>query len=100
MFASRQRSTGKPTSGPEQLSVPLHELDELEKSNHMLTDKDIFAASCLLKKAFPGISGLEDTVLGSKLQFSVARGDFVQVLHDGNLHWLTVTNILRVHWSK
>ena len=93
VFASRQRSTGKPTSGPEQLSVPLHELDELEKSNHMLTDKDIFAASCLLKKAFPGISGLEDTVLGSKLQFSVARGDFVQVLHDGNLHWLAVTNI-------
>ena len=26
VFASRQRSTGKPTSAPEQLCVPLHEL--------------------------------------------------------------------------
>ena len=47
----------------EDLSHQSHNSNELEKSNHMLTDKDIFGASCLLKKAFPGISGLEDTVI-------------------------------------
>jgi hypothetical protein len=37
--------------------------------------------------------GLEDTVLGPCFNFSIARGEFVQVLHDGALHWVCVSNV-------
>lgn len=43
--------------------------DILKQPNQMLTDTEINAAQILLKKQFPNIPGLQDTVLGSKLQF-------------------------------
>ena len=46
-----------------------------------------------LHNQFPYVDGLEDTVLGPTFQFSIAGGEFVQVLHDGGLHWICVSNI-------
>ena len=54
----------------------------------MLTD--VWAALQLLKKQFPGMAGLQNPVLGAVLQFAVVSGPFVQVLLDGELHWVTV----------
>ena len=36
------------------------------------------------------MAGLQNPILGAVLQFAVASGLFVQVLHDGELHWVTV----------
>lgn len=33
------------------------------------------------------------TLLGPVLQFSMAGSEFVQILHDGQLHWLAASNI-------
>ena len=56
----------------------------------MLTDDHVWAALQLLKKQFPGMAGLQNPVIGAVLQFAVTSGPFVQVLHDGELHWVTV----------
>ncbi len=47
----------------------------------------------LLSKAYPVVSGLQDTTLGSTLSFNIMKEEFVQVLHSGGNHWITVTNI-------
>jgi hypothetical protein len=58
-----------------------------------LTDNVINAMQVLLREANPAVNGLQDTVLGETLAFEVMRGEFVQVLHSGGNHWITVTNI-------
>ena len=47
----------------------------------------------MLKESFPHMEGLQPTILEETLGFSIAMGDFVQVLHVSNSHWLTVANI-------
>ena len=56
----------------------------------MLIDDDIWAALQMLKKQFPEMCGLQNPVLGAVLLFAVASGPFVQILDDGDLHWVTV----------
>ena len=63
------------------------------KNGQMLTDNAINIAQNILHEQYPMTGGLEDTVLGPCLNFSVATGEFVQVLHDGALHWICVSNI-------
>ena len=36
---------------------------------------------------------IEDTVLGPAGNFSIAQGEFIQILHDGGAHWVCVSNI-------
>ena len=38
------------------------------------------------------MSGLQTPVLGTVLQFDVASSPFVQVLHDGDVHWVVVAS--------
>ena len=59
----------------------------------MLNDAVINKAQTLLHEQFPVVGGLEDTTLGPIFMFSVQKGEFVQVLHDGNLHWVCISNI-------
>ena len=59
----------------------------------MLNDAVINKAHTLLYEQFPGVGGLEDTILGPIFMFSVQKGEFVQVLHDGNIHWVCISNI-------
>ena len=59
----------------------------------MLNDAIINKAQMLLHEQFPGVGGLEDTTLGPVRMFSIQKGEFVQVLHDGNIHWVCISNI-------
>ena len=52
----------------------------------------MFAASSMLAKQFPGVSGLQDTLLGPANDFSVVTSPFVQILHNNANHWLTVAS--------
>lgn len=56
-------------------------------------DTIITACQNLLKKQNPHIGGLEPTVLGQCFQFNIQRNEFVQVLHVGGNHWITISNI-------
>ena len=40
---------------------------------------------------FDGINGLQDPLLGQCLSFKVAWNPFIQILHDGQCHWVTVS---------
>ena len=59
----------------------------------MLTDESINLAQNHLYEAFPSISGLQDTAIGATQTFNVGSGNFIQILHDGNLHWVCTSNI-------
>jgi hypothetical protein len=64
----------------------LHMSDkEILEANTDLTDNIINAAHAILRKQYPHIQGLQDTILGQKLQFtSVASNQTsVQILHTG-----------------
>ena len=37
--------------------------------------------------------GLQDTLLGQTLNFKVMGDEFVQVLHSGGNHWVTVSTV-------
>lgn len=69
-----------------------NDLQIIQNPNEMLTDTHINAAQQLLAVQYPNMHGLQDTVLGTKLKFSIET-DFIQVLHDGSLHWITASNI-------
>ena len=46
----------------------------------------------MMKNQFSDVNGLQDLVLGQKLHSNVYRSiPFVQVLHDGKLHWIAVS---------
>ena len=72
----------------------LYESDKecLLKGN-WLTDNIIRATQELIKKAYPGVGGLQSPILGENLTFEIQRGEFVQVLHVRGSYWLVVSNI-------
>lgn len=57
----------------------------------MLSDVEVNAAQVILKIQFPHIPGMQDTLLGSTLAFNVITNEFIQILHDSNLHWLLMS---------
>ena len=74
--------------------LKLHEADKDSLYNgKWLTDNIIDAAQALLRKAYHHIGGLEPVCLGQTLQFTVQRGEFVQILNVSNSHWVTLSNI-------
>ena len=64
----------------------------LTKGN-WLTDDVINAAQNLLKRAYPHVGGLQDTILAETLALDVQEGEFVQVLNMSGCHLITVSNI-------
>ena len=59
--------------------------------NRMLNDNIIQTFQLMLKIQYPDANGLQDPVLGQALSFAVYQTTpFVQVLHDGSLHWLVL----------
>ena len=66
---------------------------EITNGNGMLTDISINIAQNLLHEQVPHVEGLEDTVLGPAGNFSIAEGEFIQIVHDGGAHWVCVSNI-------
>ena len=62
-----------------------------------LTDSIINAVQTLLKKANPLMSGLQSVVLGNTMSFDIEPGEFVQILHNGHGHWLTISTVGNMH---
>ena len=62
-----------------------------------LNDDIINAAQKLLKKANPAVPGLQDVACGLTMNFDVEPGEFVQILHPGQRHWNTISNIGMKH---
>ena len=61
--------------------------------NEMLTDESINLAQNHLHEVFSLISGLQDTAIGATQTFNVVSGNFIQILHDGNLHRVCTSSI-------
>ena len=74
---------------PEELVLTIMEED------YWLTDKHIDHAQWLLSKQFPDSKGLHSVLAFGSKPPKVQKGDkdFVQILHVGGNHWVTVTNI-------
>ena len=61
-------------------------------NQEMLTDNAIHVFQNMIKKQNTDVNGLQDPVLGETLNFSVYQSiPFVQVLHDGRLHWVAIS---------
>ncbi|CAB4017793.1 Hypothetical predicted protein [Paramuricea clavata] len=54
----------------------------------MLTDMSINCAQNILHETVPSIAGLDETTIGLKLLFTAQKQEFVQILHDGCIHWI------------
>ena len=60
--------------------------------NRMLNGNIIQMFQQMLKIQYPDANGLQDPVLGQALKFAVYQTTpFVQVLHDGSLHWIAIS---------
>ena len=69
------------------------ERDILISPAEWLSDPIINAAQLLLKKE-SGLLDFQETSLGMMLAYyDVLRGGFIQILHDGFGHWLTINTI-------
>ena len=58
-----------------------------------LSDKLINAGQVLIRRHSSQVLGFQDVALGHTLGFDVYKGEFVQVLHTGRGHWVTVSTI-------
>lgn len=58
-----------------------------------INDSLVNASQELLKKQFPDLCGLQDTAMGYIMNYKIAAGEFIQILHPVNNHWLIVANI-------
>ena len=78
---------------------------KLISNNRMLTDTIINAAQNIIHLQHPSIAGLQDTLLGQSFHSKDAKDQqifrfkelpdqpSVQVLYDGNIHWLAICPI-------
>ena len=52
----------------------------------------MWAAMKWMKKPFPRMGSLQDTLLGSNMGFAAVSSPFVQVLNTHSSHWVTVAS--------
>ena len=102
----RKRAKVEPPSGDEsgetdgdsctytQLNLSRTDLDDIEHGR-WLNDKVVSAAQKLIKddKELLQVGGLQNTVRSQTLSFKVAKKEFVQILHQGGNHWITVSTV-------
>ena len=62
-----------------------------------LNDRHINAAQRLLEAANPNLPGFQNPLFGQTLSYDIEPGEFVQILHDGGGHWLTVSTVGTTH---
>ena len=55
-----------------------------------ITDSIVNAAQQLLREQFPRLPGLQDVSLGLTMAIDVMPGEFLQILHTSQDHWLTI----------
>ena len=58
-----------------------------------LNDRLINVAQEMLKQTAPSPVGLQDVTLGNTLAYNIQTSEFVQILHDGHQHWVTISTI-------
>jgi len=51
------------------------------------------ACSTLLRRQFPHLNGLEDTILQINNSFNVPTGKYIQILHVNGNHWNAISSI-------
>ena len=61
--------------------------------NGWLTDEHMLKANNVLKKDYPTVDGLQDTLLQQNFSWDIPSFEFVQVLHVNGNHWITISNI-------
>ncbi|KAL5497317.1 hypothetical protein EMCRGX_G013776 [Ephydatia muelleri] len=61
-------------------------------STGWLDDTIINRVQSILREQF-GAAGFQNTTLGTLLLFDVIRSEFIQILHNGKNHWLTISTI-------
>ena len=72
-------------------SLSYSDLKEIS-DRRMLSDNVVNAFHKMMEKQFPEANGLQDPILGQTLSFKVQKNKpFVQVLHDGKLHWIAIS---------
>lgn len=76
------------------LKLHIYEQDILLSPTAWLSDTIVNASQDLLKKQFPNISGL---ALGLVMNFTIQTGEFVQILHTTEGHWLTISTLALHH---
>ena len=74
------------------LNLHISEQDILLSPTAWITDTIVNAAQNMLKKQFPSISGLQDVALGL-VNFNIQTGEFVQILHTAEGHWLAISTL-------
>lgn len=62
-------------------------------SGRWLNDRLVNASQQLLSQQFLHLRGLQDVVMGRTLAFKIETEEFVQILHTGHGHWLTISTI-------
>ena len=68
--------------------------------NRMLNDSIIQTFQQRCKSKYPDANGLQDPALGQALNFAVYQTiPFVQVLHDGSLHWIAISTYNCKEWE-
>ena len=62
-------------------------------TNEWLNDRLIDAGQKLIKECYQEVCGLQSVSVGQALAFNVQTAEFVQVLHTGRGHWVTISTI-------
>ena len=73
-------------------SLPKYEA-RLVQRHEMLTVDSINLAQSILHEMFPHLKGFQTVARGAVQAFLPVSGDFIQILHDGSLHWVCTANI-------
>ena len=58
-----------------------------------MVNKHMLKANNILKKDYPSVKGLQDTLLQQNFSWDIPTSDFVQVLHVNGNHCITISNI-------
>ena len=61
--------------------------------NGWLTDDHMLLVNSILKREYPEVDGLQDTVLQQNCSWKVPINEFVQLLHVEGNHWISISNI-------
>ena len=76
----------------EDITLTAADRDTILHPTAWLTDNIIAAGQRQLQMQ-TGTSGLQPTWLGQTCCYDIQKGDFVQVVHDGYGHWLTISTL-------
>ena len=72
----------------------------------LLMDNIIDAAQTVLKQAFPALSCLQSVTCRLTMNFDIEPAEFVQILHNDEGHWLTISTTgtshpdVHVYWGE